>query len=653
MILSLNVGGTLCKLAMALILSIILIFSGSASSFSVMPANAQPTTKHFQIEFENLRTSKTVDGSFIASSSLVLETDVEVDVAPGWMGPNSARVIQGGAFDKTIQATFRYSIEACNDKKTAEKNYETYIVGSYMQLQDEEERFGFQLQVLSNEINTLAVSCSGEPYEYAFSPNEGVLGSPEESLEELRHGKTTDYSAPPTLVALTTVRVTTDNSAPIAIVGPEQTVFPNDIVTLDGSASYDPDGDSLTYTWTQVEGPKVALKNAKSAKPNFVAPSVKPESFVSTSGSPDVLLDIWQALTQGWQEAAAANTSELVFQLVVNDGILSSLPAKVVIKIAPVKLAIKVSPVELDPTATKPSSMLTITATNADGTPAKNKKIKVQVCTEIGSATTDGHLHDKRKDRCDKGDRPQPVVDHSGKSNKEPQKAFTATTDKIGEIKMTYTPPKSKGGYYVSGKAIILASLVSDPSIKVENSITTKVDKLEPIAGSVATKCKKNGTYGGGGTYFFEVQGKHGCLFYGTPKTNQAIIEIANAFAEKQIACRDNNAKHQCDITDDKGRKKTITITSNDPVPIKITAMNLPWGGLSDISGKWEQPHKSHKSGKEVDIGMSNLDNDRIYLLRHVIEQNSNYKKFISNEGGDIAKTLKTKAPHFHVDFKK
>ena len=43
---------------------------------------------------------------------------------------------------------------------------------------------------------------------------------------------------------------------------------------LDGTASYDPDVESLTYQWTQTLGPAVTLANPTTATPFFSAPSV-------------------------------------------------------------------------------------------------------------------------------------------------------------------------------------------------------------------------------------------------------------------------------------------------------------------------------------------------------------------------------------------
>ena len=70
------------------------------------------------------------------------------------------------------------------------------------------------------------------------------------------------------------------NSAPNAIAGGAQTVSSGAAVSLDGSGSNDPDGDTLSYSWTQTLGPGVTLSNATSANATFTAPSVSSDTLL-------------------------------------------------------------------------------------------------------------------------------------------------------------------------------------------------------------------------------------------------------------------------------------------------------------------------------------------------------------------------------------
>lgn len=71
--------------------------------------------------------------------------------------------------------------------------------------------------------------------------------------------------------------VTNENSCagvPLADAGDDQKVAVGQTVELDGTGSKDPDGDALTYEWTEIDGPEVTIDNANTPKPSFVAPSV-------------------------------------------------------------------------------------------------------------------------------------------------------------------------------------------------------------------------------------------------------------------------------------------------------------------------------------------------------------------------------------------
>ncbi|MFC6976272.1 S8 family serine peptidase [Halomicroarcula sp. GCM10025709] len=70
------------------------------------------------------------------------------------------------------------------------------------------------------------------------------------------------------------VTVSPSNTAPTADAGSNMSVTVGSSVTLDGSQSTDPDGDALSYTWSQTGGTAVVLTGPTTAQPTFTAPSV-------------------------------------------------------------------------------------------------------------------------------------------------------------------------------------------------------------------------------------------------------------------------------------------------------------------------------------------------------------------------------------------
>jgi hypothetical protein len=90
------------------------------------------------------------------------------------------------------------------------------------------------------------------------------------------------------------------NQPPFAIAGPNQQVEVDSLVTLDGTASTDGDGDILSYLWTAPES--ITLSSTTNVNPTFMAPEV-------------------------------GSDTEFIFSLIVNDGTSYSDPDSVIITV--------------------------------------------------------------------------------------------------------------------------------------------------------------------------------------------------------------------------------------------------------------------------------------------------------------------------------
>lgn len=90
------------------------------------------------------------------------------------------------------------------------------------------------------------------------------------------------------------------NNMPVAIAGKDQTINEGETVNLDGSTSYDPDKNAITFSWTPPKG--IILSSFSTSNPTFKAPQVK-------------------------------NDTILNFSFIVNDGLINSLPSTVKVSV--------------------------------------------------------------------------------------------------------------------------------------------------------------------------------------------------------------------------------------------------------------------------------------------------------------------------------
>jgi extracellular elastinolytic metalloproteinase len=100
------------------------------------------------------------------------------------------------------------------------------------------------------------------------------------------------------------------NQAPIANAGPDQSLFANNLVTLSGAGSSDPDGgpQPLAFSWTQIFGPTVTLAGASTATATFTptAPGQYGFRLSVNDGAASAIDDVTVTVTGGGGGALAA-----------------------------------------------------------------------------------------------------------------------------------------------------------------------------------------------------------------------------------------------------------------------------------------------------------------------------------------------------------
>lgn len=242
----------------------------------------------------------------VAGTDVVLDSDSVA--SPSFIAPNTneelrfSLVVNDGEFDSstdfvsvTLAAENQLPIARAGDDLTIEGG-ELVVVDGSMSSDPEGQALSYSWRQVSGQY-VLALGDTTSQQLSITLPDEGgtyVLGltvndGQDDSLEDLIQ-----------------LLVTSRNNLPIADAGDDLSVAGGTSVSLDGSASSDADGDELSFTWQQVEGPSVSLTNSSTAAPSFSAP-----------------------------EAGAT----LRFQLLVNDGVSTSLPDEVSITVSPLNHA--------------------------------------------------------------------------------------------------------------------------------------------------------------------------------------------------------------------------------------------------------------------------------------------------------------------------
>lgn len=82
----------------------------------------------------------------------------------------------------------------------------------------------------------------------------------------------------PSAPAKFSIDVDADDDPPVALAGDDYSVLSSSEAWLDGSGSSDPEGRPLSYSWSQIAGPPVALSGTYKPLAQFTAPSVEADT---------------------------------------------------------------------------------------------------------------------------------------------------------------------------------------------------------------------------------------------------------------------------------------------------------------------------------------------------------------------------------------
>ncbi len=149
----------------------------------------------------------------------------------------------------------------------------------------------------SNDFDKLAAAGNTSPYGVWSDGNTFWISDTIQNAI-LAYDPDTDAAAP------------TSNAAPVANAGEPFAAKSGDTATLNGTASSDSDGDTLTYSWMSVLGPDTTITNPTTSSPTFTAPEFNQDEAIITYPDPGTLEVDW--FSSPW--------SDVVFMLQVSDG---------------------------------------------------------------------------------------------------------------------------------------------------------------------------------------------------------------------------------------------------------------------------------------------------------------------------------------------
>ena len=255
----------------------------------VLPTNELPVADAGPDQLILNQDTMTLDGSGSTDEGVILEYSWHF-LPAGETFTSSSAIKQLSIWDVT-QATFEIELTVTDDRGGQSTDIVTVTVNNQYGVPIAD--LGAEQIVYAGEVVVLDYSGSYDPDGGDVTGIVSVVSGEGITLSAGASAQTVEFIAPQvTEDTVLTFEVTiTDDEGdtataqaavtvkvpgiPSASAGTDQSVEANTTVTLDGSASTAPDGESITqYQWTQVSGTSVTLSNASTANAQFTAPDL-------------------------------------------------------------------------------------------------------------------------------------------------------------------------------------------------------------------------------------------------------------------------------------------------------------------------------------------------------------------------------------------
>jgi len=268
-----------------------------------------------------------------SAATLVNPTSVRPSLTPDVAGSYQIQLIVNDGIANSLPATVTVTAFSPNAPPNADAGFDqTAVVGQKVTLDGrkssdlDDDRITYHWSLLSAPTGSTATLMDNTSVIASVTPD--VVGT--YLLQLVVNDRTAD-SAP----SQVRVTVASSNTPPMARAGKDKNTLTGSLVTLDGSASRDPNSDSLSYRWFVVSAPfgsTAALADATTAAPNFT-PDVSGEYLIrlvvndgTSDSAPDTILIVAASPNPGPNTIAGAD--QIVYQTdtVTLDGTGSSDP---------------------------------------------------------------------------------------------------------------------------------------------------------------------------------------------------------------------------------------------------------------------------------------------------------------------------------------